>query len=47
VQVAGADEQGGDDAHGLLGVVAAMAEAERGRRHQLEAPEQAVDPGRA
>ena len=46
-QVAGGDEQGEDDAHRLLGVVGAVAEAEGGRRHELAAPEalvQAVEP---
>ena len=42
-QVAAADEHGEDDAHRLLGVVAAVAEAERGRRDQLAVPEAAVE----
>src|SRR5829696_659569 len=45
LEVAGADQQGADDPHGLLGVVAAVAETEGGRRDELEAAEQAVDPG--
>ena len=38
-QVAAGDEHGEDDAHRLLGVVGAVAEAEGGGRHQLAAPE--------
>ena len=38
-----ADEHGEDDAHRLLGVVAAVSEAERGRRHELAVAEPAVE----
>ena len=40
--VPGGDEQGEDDAHRLLGVVGAVAEAERGGRDELPAPEAPV-----
>ena len=43
-QVAGADQHGEDDAHRLLGVVAAVAEAEGGGRGQLARPEPPVEP---
>ena len=36
-QMAGGDQHGEDDAHRLLRVVAAVAEAERRRRHELAA----------
>ena len=39
-------EQRGDDAHRLLRVVAAVPEAERRRRDQLQPPEQLVDDAR-
>ena len=44
VELVRADEQRGDDAHRLLRVVGPVTEAERRRRHQLQAPERAVDP---
>ena len=44
--VTGGDQQHPDDADGLLGIVAAVAQAVRARRHQLQAPEPAVDPRR-
>ena len=40
------EEQDGDDAHGLLGVVCPVAEAVGAGRHQLQAPEQPVHPPR-
>lgn len=39
-------EQHGDDAHGLLGVVAAVADRVGGRRAQVEELEEAVGPAR-
>ena len=42
-QVVGRDQQGEDDAHRLLGVVGAVAEAEGGGRHQLSASEALVE----
>ena len=43
-QVTRRDEHGEDHAHRLLGVVATVAEAERGGREQLPDPEAAVEP---
>src|SRR6266536_3374906 len=43
-QMFGGDQQGQDHSHGLLGVVPSVAEAERGSRHQLHAPEASVEP---
>jgi hypothetical protein len=40
---AGGDEQHEDDAHGLLGVVAAVAERIERSRNELEAAETSVD----
>ena len=43
---AGGEDQAGDDAHRLLGVVAAVAQAVEGRREELEPAGRLVDPGR-
>src|SRR6266542_3657073 len=42
-EVAAGDEQAGDDAHRLLGVVAAMAQAVEAGRDELQAPEELVE----
>ena len=48
-EVAGGEEEARDDPHRLLGVVGAVPQAVEGGRHELEPPEEPVDPagGRA
>ena len=44
--VAGGDQENEDHAHGFLGVVAAVPEAEKPRREELQHAKQIIDPPR-
>ena len=44
--VPGREQHPGDDPHGLLGIIGAVIQAEKGGRHQLRPPEPAIDARR-